>query len=239
VRRAIFALLVLTAVLLACRGAVVDTAELTFSLDSSGNASGFDCAPTMAGTGCVGLKCLKPGEPLADRVLPSAGGTGAVSFVVDFISTGGTPHCDPGSILQWCDSHDCSAIPGTRRCLSAALPGVDESNAEAAVSQALASQSGVVTSSAPGEPLLVRVTATALPCDQVPTEPVAGACAAELVGCAFSCPVVLSGYSGQVELDLDLGFGNLGGNAITNQICGPAVALCAQTPMTTTLSCGY
>jgi hypothetical protein len=217
------------AYLLACKPEVVNQVDLTFAGSDAGVVSGFGCSEPEAG--CRRLRC---GEPLADKILPSSGGSGRVSLVVDFISTEGNPRCDLESVSQWCMTHDCSPIAGTRVCLEVPeVPLTSTSDAVAAVSQAIQALPGtLITSNAPTVPVIVRVIATAQGCD-AGLAGVGQPDCTQLVGCALSCPTELGSFSGPLELAPIVDLSGLGPPfaGVEDVICAPAVGLCAQTPL--------
>lgn len=140
--------------------------------------------------------------PLAARAAESDGG---VHLHVEYVALGGTPGCRVESLRSWCAAHRCTVK--RRRCLALTLPGDVLEDAEAAArttAQAFAS-SRLLDDDALDEPVVVRITgeAKAGPCtpeEELPATLPPG----RAIGCAYSCPVVLTAATGAVTVDLDL-----------------------------------
>ncbi|MDP2269696.1 MAG: hypothetical protein Q8K32_03125 [Archangium sp.] len=160
------------------------------------------------GEGLDGFMCkdrsTDAGVPLLAR-LPA---DGRASLVVDFIRLGGVPGCRSGQLVKWCASHKCEAIQSTRSCLEVTLPqpGGDREEFRKKLLDALrAAGPYQALADAPDEFVLVRVVGTTQACDSV--LPAGGDALplfdkSKLVGCAYSCPVLLE----KVEQDVYLGF---------------------------------
>jgi hypothetical protein len=176
------------------------------------------------GEGLDGFLCREPdGSYLLSHAVPPSGGAVPSSLVIDFVRLGGLPGCRSGQLIHWCADHDCAVIPEHRVCLPAPLPditGLPRPEAREQIREALRNLSGdTVASQAPDDFVIVRATATLQPCDEllasggaVPTMK-----EEELVGCAYSCPVLLNA----IEDDVYLGF-----DTLTEQ-CAQGVHVCA------------
>lgn len=188
-----------------------------------------------------GYKCLEE-----DGVLPmarrgfSANGTLEFQLVIDFIDMGGVPSCRGEEILTWCQDPDHACEPlvlPERYCKTVTLAGFtlgnlrDQLNEASLVpriyDQIRTEDGGLIIADAPDVPVLVRAVATTQPCSEL-TTPINGhyppfdtdnsvPMDAKLIGCAFSCPVLLD----QVDGDVELGFDSL------EPRCEPAVQVCA------------
>lgn len=148
------------------------------------------------------------------------------SLLVDFIGLGGVPGCRASQLLAWCSEHDCS--PVERRCIDLPLAGGD-SLAERLRESARALEGHPVLDDAPDDPVLIRVTGVARSCDDILALSAASSdvpCEA-LIGCAYSCPVLLDQVEGDVVVDLD---------ALGDR-CEPEVKVCASTPLGRTPTC--
>jgi hypothetical protein len=135
-----------------------------------------------------------------------------VLLVFDMVRTPSFPRCRPSTVLDECTVTGCDAIPEARSCIRvprASFEGLDiTSTDQLIVSDFVAGQPRILDD-APDGTIVVRVTivldgAAEDPC---PTEeqPLAALPAfdpARLLGCAYSCPVVLIEES-IVEIDLD------------------------------------
>lgn len=142
--------------------------------------------------------------PLVERAADGKGGAD-VHLIVEYIGLGGTPGCRVAELRGWCSTHACRPI--RRACIAVHLePGAMASAAAAskAISEGFAA-GGTIDPDAPDEPVAVRVIGVAK----------TGACTADemtpekelaspLVGCAYSCPTVLSANRGHLTIDFDL-----------------------------------
>jgi hypothetical protein len=138
------------------------------------------------------------------------------SMVVDFIKLGGLPSCRPAQLQDWCESHDCAPVRQKRSCLPLTPPDSGKTRILSnPVDALLAELAGtVVAKNVPDEYVMVRVVMTTQTCDQIGDQPFD---AGKLVGCAHSCPALLTDYDGDVLLDLD----------VRDDNCEIAVAECA------------
>lgn len=157
-------------------------------------------------------------------LLERASSPGAASLVVDFIELEGAPGCRSGQLIQWCATHDCRVLAEHRTCTPFPVPdvgGTGRDEARTRVLEATRSLSGaLVSADAPDRFIIVRATATLQPCDSVlPSEatPLPELLEDALVGCAYSCPVLLD----ELEQDVFLGFDTL------TERCAQGVRVCA------------
>ncbi len=174
------------------------------------------------GEGLDGFMCKDgTGKQLLDRRSSDA----PASLVVDFVRLGGVPGCRVGQLISWCATHECKPIASTRRCLAGvSLPtGVSTTPREELRGQlrdAISQLSGEgVTPDAPDEFVLVRVVGTMQSCAELEAsaDALPAFVPAQLLGCAYSCPVLLD----RVEQDVYLGFDTLTG------ACEQGVRTCA------------
>ena len=172
------------------------------------------------GEGLDGFMCKdSSGAFLLSRLPPD----GHASLVVDFVRLGGVPGCRTGQLIKWCATHECVPIQSTRSCVDVTLPapGAPREELRASLLASLrASGAKEALADAPDEFVIVRVVGTTQACDTL--LPVASAelpafDKSLLVGCAYSCPVLLD----KVEQDLYLGFETLTG------LCEQGVRTCS------------
>ncbi len=184
------------------------------------------CAPTRTvsltfgqdGEGLDGFMCKDDaGQYLLNRLPPD----GAASLVFDFVQLQGVPGCRTGQLLEWCKDHDCSPIPNARGCVPVTLsaPDPDRETLRAALRESMKSVRGhEAIGDAPDEFVLVRVVGTTQTCDEVrarsTSEPLE---TSKLLGCAYSCPVLLD----RVEQAVYLGFDGFVGK------CAQGVLICS------------
>jgi hypothetical protein len=135
-------------------------------------------------------------------------------YVFDFVTMTGFPRCGAGSIADFCTGDACALSVEDRRCVRvprehldavlAAHPGELPTPIEVVPDEAL----GALLADAPDGPLLIRLVAT--------MEDASGLCDGAairrfdpdlVVGCAYSCPVVLDDAREPIPLDLDPSFG--------------------------------
>ena len=172
----------------------------------------------------VGFQCrAADGTFLAQKAL-DANNQLAFNVVVDLIDLGGgLPGCRGEELVQTCAGGKCSIATrsdGTRFCVPMRIPlglvgQADQAQLVALVRDQLTKEP--VTTDAPDRPVLIRSVATTEPCPTSPTQPFD---LARVIGCAYSCPVVLDDISGPVSLSLD---------ALDNN-CEPEVRVCASFP---------
>ena len=186
------------------------------------------------GEGLDGFLCLdRAGNHLLDRLGTSDGGVLRASIVTDFVGLGGVPGCRTGQLVKWCAAHTCAPIATTRVCSSIELPTTAESDVtkladggvvrptlRAAVREKLKALSGKsISSDAPDQFVILRVLATAQPCEEVMAKggQLPPLDKSRLVGCAYSCPTLFD----QDDQDVYLGFETL------TDSCEQGVRLCA------------
>lgn len=160
-----------------------------------------------------GFACRDGDTLLASRAL--VGDELQMTLVVDLIRLDGFPGCRGEELIRACDAGGCELVR-PRFCTTVTVPASDTETLLAALRAQLADE--VVTSDAPDGAVLVRAVATtrAVACDALPDvlPP------AELVGCAYSCPVLLDEVEGSIALSLD---------ALSDQ-CAREVEACARFP---------
>ncbi|MCA3012643.1 MAG: hypothetical protein INH41_09625 [Myxococcaceae bacterium] len=167
------------------------------------------------GEGLDGFMCRDPqGQLLLDRARDGDGGVQAAALVFDFVRLGGVPGCRTGQLVKWCASRECRPLRQTRACvpvtLPVAAPMMKREALRGAILEALrrAGSTGVLDD-APDEFVIVRAVGTLESCEALTPKPAdvdlpafdSGA----LLGCAYSCPVLLD----RVEQDVYLGFETL------------------------------
>ena len=197
-RRAVLALLLTSCV-------ETRSVSITFGSDGEG-LDGFMCKDSS-------------GAFLLSRLPPD----GHASLVVDFVRLGGVPGCRTGQLIKWCATHECVPIQTTRSCVDVTLPapGAPREELRASLLASLrASGAKEALADAPDEFVIVRVVGTTQACDTLLPAASAELPAFDkslLVGCAYSCPVLLD----KVEQDLYLGFETLTG------VCEQGVRTCS------------
>jgi hypothetical protein len=179
------------------------------------------------GEGLDGFMCRPPGGPfLVERARQPDGGVRPGALVFDFVRLGGVPGCRTGQLIKWCATHECKPLRSTRACVPITLPALPPVMTREDLRQPLLSamkqigNSGVLND-APDEFVIVRVVGSLQSCEALTP----GADAAELpafdknelIGCAYSCPVLLD----RVEQDVYLGFETLTG------LCEQGVRTCS------------
>jgi hypothetical protein len=184
--------------------------ELTFGDEGEG-LDGFMCRDTS-------------GAPILTRLQDGAGQMQPAALVLDFIHLGGLPGCRSGQVMSWCVDHPCAPISEHRACVSAQFSpagGLTRAQLRASIQQTMGSLEGtLLTGDAPDEFVLVRLVGTAQTCDELARRPdgtLPPFDDAKLVGCVYSCPVLLDALEG----DLFLGFDTL------TDLCEQGVRVCA------------
>lgn len=165
------------------------------------------------GEGLDGFMCKDTSNQYLLQRLSQSGATVPTSLVVDFVRLGGVPGCRTGQLVEWCRTHDCGPIPTTRSCVTVDFPadvaGMERAQVRAKLRERIAAMSGTpIFADAPDEFVMVRVVASAQPCEQLLPQqgaPLPPFDANQLVGCAYSCPVLLD----RVEQDVYVGFDTL------------------------------
>jgi hypothetical protein len=179
------------------------------------------CAPTheveLDLTSRRPLACVEgdgTAELVVARTMTTENRARDLVYVFDFITLTGFPRCGAGSIADFCSAGACVLSAPTRRCIHiprahldsvvAASPGELPAPIDVVPDEAL----GALLTDAPDGPLLIRLVATmedaSALCDGAPLalfDP-------DLVlGCAYSCPVVLDEAREPIAVDLDPSFG--------------------------------
>jgi hypothetical protein len=203
----------MTVLLLALAGCSVQRqVSLTFGSDGEG-LDGFMCRDST-------------GQFLLDRAKEGDGGVRGSALVFDFVRLGGVPGCRTGQLVKWCATHECRPLKSTRACVPANLPTVasmmPREQLRAAVLAALRQGGNAgVLADAPDEFVIVRVVGTLQSCDalalQGPDAELPAFEKSQLLGCAYSCPVLLD----RVDQDVYLGFETLTG------VCEQGVRTCS------------
>jgi hypothetical protein len=175
--------------------ACVETRSVALTFGEGGEGlDGFMCRTGNASDG---------GVQLLSRMAPDT----PASLVIDFVTLGGVPGCRTGQMISWCRTHTCKPIGNKRECVSVKLPGPNDNRLElrTALNDAIR-KSGARVSDTPDEFVLVRVVGTTQSCDDLEKVNENGDPAefdkSLLLGCAYSCPVLLD----QIEQDVYLGF---------------------------------
>jgi hypothetical protein len=226
---------VATGAVASCGQAKTHDIALTFRVQAGGNAlSGFDCDQISFDPDAAGI-------PLALNALKRCGGSGRVSIAVDLIAFGGAPRCDTESMVEWCRSHTCALVPGSRVCVTRDLPDeVAPDAAKSALAGLVQSVKDQLLSTAPPDDFVVaRAIASSATCDELLANPDYDC--GPILGCAISCPTNLIDYSpDELGLALDLGpldtvaaVGFQSFRLSRKIVCGVAVQLCAGTPFAT------
>lgn len=174
------------------------------------------------GEGLDGFMCRDgAGNQLLGRA-PS----GRASIVLDFMSLGGVPGCRTGQMIKWCKTHTCKPLSAKRVCVEVTLPSPDDDRTRlrGALAEALRG-SGAALADAPDEFVMVRVVGTTESCSALAVDG-AGSLPpfdkSALLGCAYSCPVLLD----QAQDDVYLGFETF------QDACEQAVKTCSDDNLT-------
>ncbi len=167
-----------------------------------------------------GLDCIdQRGRLMACRVFDSE--PQRLSVVVDVIPLGGLPRCRPNTLVAWCSepTHDC--LPDLRQRAIFEVQAPAERNLLLAVEQMREELSGqALPNPTVDEPVIVRATFLARDRQSILDHGDDFECDA-LVGCVYSCPVVLGAIDGELPLELDA----------FNSRCMAEVHQCASNPM--------
>ncbi len=174
----------------------------------------------------LGFNCVRRDNqaPLLARAVTPGGDPQlydlSMAIVVDFIRLQGQPSCRPSSLLSWCCENDCRPIETKRRCIPINLADLDPRTETLSDRFAQALAGTRLTEDAPDEPVLVRVVGLADTCCEEPLPSNLGnQMLNRLVGCAVSCPTILTAQSGAVLLDT---------LALENSCTDDFVRVCAQ-----------
>ncbi|MDP3505558.1 MAG: hypothetical protein Q8S33_34775 [Myxococcales bacterium] len=179
------------------------------------------------GEGLDGFMCRAPGAPfLIERARQADGGVRQGALVFDFVRLGGVPGCRTGQLVKWCESRECKPLRRTRACVPLALPALppvmsrEDIRAPLLDAMKQLSRSGVLND-VPDEFVIVRAVGTLQSCEALTPAADAPELPAfdknELIGCAYSCPVLLD----RIEQDVYLGFETLTG------LCEQGVRTCS------------
>lgn len=156
-----------------------------------------------------GFLCVDDaGVPIAARVRDSDAG---MAVVVDFFDFGASVVCKPFDLLEWCNGRDggCPLLRSYRKCIPLQpvydagedLQGKDKLIAQVrATLRQLSDEHAQISGDAPDQVVMVRVTVLAESCAAA-TASAAFDCT-KLVGCATSCPELLSATEGEVTVSL-------------------------------------
>lgn len=185
------------------------------------------CAPTNTvqltfgtnGEGLDGFMCRDQNDRLLLERLPE---NGEASLVFDFIDLKGVPGCRTGQLVEWCKTRNCVPRPEGRTCAPWSLggkPAETRALLRAQLGEAMKKVKGHVASpDAPDDFVLVRVVGTTEPCSDIENRPTSEPLASnQLLGCAYSCPVLLD----RVETSVFLGFDGFVEN------CSQGVLICS------------
>lgn len=184
------------------------------------------CAPTNVvqltfgenGEGLDGFMCKDQNNQSLLKRLP---GDGAASLVFDFIELNGVPGCRTGQLIEWCKTHNCIPRAETRTCVPVTLeqPAATRAELRAQLKNSMRQVRGHEASAdAPNDFVLVRVVGTTESCDAVMNRPTSDPLEPnQLLGCAYSCPVLLD----RVETAVFLGFDGFVDN------CSQGVLICS------------
>ncbi len=162
----------------------------------------------------IGFHCVSGDAGLLERAIDTTKQVINFSVTVDFVAVEGVPSCRATELVNWCSTHTCQRVAGPqhRECVEfkdiPIPPGMDRREVMAA---RLAALKGRVLDLVPPEgTVLVRLSAAAQGCNEPYQRD-------KLLGCAFSCPIVLDSVRGEVLLDLPS----------LPRMCEPAVWTCA------------
>jgi len=146
------------------------------------------------------------------------------NVVVDFIDLGGgVPGCRGEELVKTCKQPGaCTIATTTRYCAPLDLPvaligQADQKQLIGLVHDQLVAQ-GAITTDAPNGPVLVRAVATTESCAAI--TPGHAFTPDQVIGCAYSCPVVLDEIGGPIGLSLD----------VLDDHCEAQVKVCASFP---------
>ncbi|MBK7533862.1 MAG: hypothetical protein IPI49_00535 [Myxococcales bacterium] len=213
---------VLVVALSACQ--TEHTVKLQLGGDAGSISQGFLCRTETA------LPDLAAGDLLFERGHQLATGEVSFSLVVDVVSLGKVlPGCLPEEILSVCRAGDRCPI-SARACTPMTVAGprgkrlvaMSEVERLAFVSSFAAELRALppLFRDAPDGPVVVRAVVSTQPCEQLTDAPRSPFATDGLMGCAYSCPVVLD----ELDAALRLGF------ATSEDTCAPEVKACAEYP---------
>ena len=226
--------LFIAAVIISC--AIHHNVRLLLGPNESTISSGFLC-----------MDPLDTSQLLFARAYTASTGTLDFRLVVDLIDLGGAfPSCLAEDIRATCldESGPCKllqSIAPTRICEQVSMPFDLSTNAAVQVNNYLHAHYTGLIANATDRPVIVRAVATLESCNDVrqpssthpdswahldsddPSSPTAKNV---VLGCAYSCPVLLDEVDDSVSLGIDLGFGV----GIPNDACIATIDACAKFP---------
>lgn len=142
--------------------------------------------------------------PLAARAASGDGGA-EMHLYVDYIRLSGTPGCRVAELRKWCATGNCSVV--RRRCVALTLSEDVRSSPESATRAISAAWAAgrTLDDDAPDEPILVRVTAFPKTgaCEPAEEELANLTVTEGAVGCAYSCPTILTSATNALTIDFD------------------------------------
>jgi len=158
---------------------------------------------------CFDAICPTPAPLLLNARTAPNSNRFALHLIVEYVALGGFPGCRVAELASWCASSANRCRVTRRKCLPVEWETTDTAPSAEDLSRALSDAIGkqqIIDDNAPSEPLLVRivgVTSTSSTCSPDEENP-EGAYAGTLVGCAYSCPAVLTTLEGSILVDVDL-----------------------------------
>ncbi|MGV3625501.1 MAG: hypothetical protein ACO1OB_32115 [Archangium sp.] len=191
----------------------------------------MSCAPTNtvqltfgeAGEGLDGFMCKDKDDRLLLERVPE---DRMASLVFDFIDLKGVPGCRTGQLVEWCRTRNCVPRPEGRSCARVRFETPEKTRAalRAQLLEAMKAVRGHEASDdAPNDFVLVRVVGTTESCEVIENRPTTEPLdPAQLLGCAYSCPVLLD----RVETSVFLGFDGFVDN------CSQGVLICSAEKLT-------
>lgn len=151
-------------------------------------------------------------RPLAERVVAPEHRSEDALLVFDFVRTASYPRCRPNVILAECEAEGCAAIPEARRCLRiprSRIAALTPEDLEDFRLSELVEGTPELLEDAPDGTVMVRMTvvldgAATSPCpaDGEVLEALPAWDRERLVGCGYSCPIVI-GAESVISIDLD------------------------------------
>lgn len=160
----------------------------------------------------IGFQCIQDDVPLLQRAISPTELN--FSITVDFVQIEGVPSCRATELYNWCSTHTCQRVPGPqhRQCVDFThIPIPAGMDARAVMAARLGALRGnLLDITAPEGTVLVRLSAAAQGCNEPYQRD-------KLLGCAFSCPIVLDTVHGEVLLGLPT----------LSRMCEQAVWTCA------------
>jgi hypothetical protein len=184
-----------------CKDDIVHTVRLEFKELDGGIVRGFSCQG-------------KGGRPLLSRAAASR----KASLVVDMFQTNGLTRCRYIELLEHCRETSCPRLEASRKCLPLEADfDASVARAQGELAAALKRLEGtLLAKDTPSDTVIVRAVAVAQSCDELKQD---GTLDSDfLLGCATSCPQLLTNADLDVLLDLD----------VSDPLdCEPSVRVCA------------